>query len=247
MKKTLNSVIGMFIISICATPDLAKAQSFVNLNFESASVPPSGPEPYPNSVSIVSALPGWSAYLGTQQITQVGYNDPPNSTASVTLIGPTWNSADTGASLGVGIIDGNYSVDLQTGANPLNGTPQTINASIEQYGMVPGTAESLLFAAAETTPLSVSFNGNILSPVALSSGMFSANGVYYTLYAANISPWAGQKGELEFTADFNGSFNYVVLDDISFSPNAVPEPSIVALTAMGGLLLGVRKWLARRC
>jgi hypothetical protein len=223
----------------------AQAQgTFQDLDFESATVTASGVEPYGTFVQIGSALPGWTTYLGTQQVTEVGYNSPANSTASITLIGPTWNSADTAQYIGVGIIDGNYSVDLQTGANPLSPTPPTVNASIEQNGMVPSTAQSIQFEAAETTPLSVSFNGNALTPIALSSGVFSADGVFYTLYGANISAYAGQTGELNFTAV--GSGNYVVLDDISFSSNSVPEPSIVELTAIGGLLFGARKWFARR-
>jgi hypothetical protein len=218
-----------------------QAQTFQNLNFESATVAASGPEGYPNFVPIGSALPGWTAYLGTQQVTEVGYNAPANSVASITVIGPTWNSMDYG---NLGVLDGNYSVDLQTGSNPFYPTPETLNASIEQNGTVPSFAQSIQFEAFELTPLSVSFNGNALVPVALSSGV-SAAGIYYTLYGANLSAWAGQTGELEFTAVFK-AYNYDLLDDISFSPTAVtPEPSIVVLTAIGGLLFGVRKWFGR--
>jgi hypothetical protein len=215
------------------------AQSaFQNLDFESATVAGSGPEPYPNFVPIGTALPGWTAYLGSQQVTQVGYNAPANSTASITVIGPTWAS-----SAGFGIIDGNYSVDLQTGANPLGQTPPTENASIEQNATVPSFANSLQFEALELTPLSVSFNGNTLAPVALSSALGS-DGVHYTLYGANISAWAGQSGQLDFTAVFNGSYNYDLLDDISFSQTAVaPEPSPLVLYAIGGLLLCARRWI----
>ena len=240
MKSYIKCLVVLFIASL-----QVNAQTFQNLNFESATVTASGLEPYGTFVPIGSALPGWTAYLGAQQITEVGYNSPANSTASITLIGPTWNNADV-ETYGVGIIDGNYSVDLQTGANPLYPTPPTVNASIEQNGSVPSTAQSLQFEAFETTPLTVSFNGNALVPVALSSGV-SADGLPYTSYGANIAAWEGQTGELEFTADFNGSFNYVVLDDISFSTNVVsPEPSIVALSTIGGLLFGARKWFARR-
>jgi hypothetical protein len=242
MKRILKYINWLFVLSLCTSAYTTHAQSFVNLNFESASVPPSGVAP-PDYVPIGSALPGWSAYLGTQQITQVGYNTPTLGTAIVSLIGPTWNSSDTSTYL-TGIIDGNYSVDLQTGVGPPSYTGGE-NVSIAQNGTVPSTAESIQFKALDLTPLTVSFNGNVLSPVALSSGT-SPDGLPYTLYSANIAPWAGVYGELEFTADFNGSFNNVTLDDITFSPNAVPEPSIVALTAMGGLLLGARKWLARR-
>ena len=166
MEKILNSLIGVSIIILVGTCFSTKAQSFTNLDFESATVAPSALESYPNFVPIGSALPGWTAFLGTEQVTQVGYNAPANSTASITLIGPTWNGPDVGT-YGVGIIDGNYSVDLQTGANPLNPTPLTVNASIEQNGNVPSTAESLLFEAREITPITVSFDGNVLATVAL--------------------------------------------------------------------------------
>jgi hypothetical protein len=51
---------------------------------------------------------------------------------------------------------------------------------------------------------------------------------------------------LEFTAN-GGYYSSVLLDDISFSTTAVaPEPNVVALSAIGGLVFGARKWLARR-
>jgi hypothetical protein len=94
----------------------AQAQGFQNLNFESANVAASGVQPYGTFVPIGSALPGWTGYLDSVEVTQVGYNSPANSTASITLIGPTWNSFDANTYIGVGILDGNYSVDLQTQA-----------------------------------------------------------------------------------------------------------------------------------
>ena len=69
----------------------------------------------------------------------------------------------------------------------------------------------------------------------------------HTPYLAQISRQGGHTGQLEFTADYEISDPYIVLDDITFSTNSVaPEPSIVALTAIGGLLFGTRKWFARR-
>jgi hypothetical protein len=241
MKYIVKYLIAIGLIFKTFT-GLSQGTFFQNLNFESANVAASPAELYPNYVSIGSALPNWTAYLGADQQTQVGYNAPANSTASITLIGPTWNSSRL--VYNVGIIDGNYSVVLQTGANPTGSAAITENASIAQNGTVPSTAQSLQFDAYETTPLSVSFNGNVLIPVALSSGV-SADGLPYTLYGANISAWAGQTGELEFTADFK-SYNFVVLDDITFSTTAVvPEPSVLALMVMGGLAFGARRWRAK--
>jgi hypothetical protein len=73
----------------------------------------------------------------------------------------------------------------------------------------------------------------------------SPDGLPYILYGANISAWAGQTGDLEFTADFNVHDPYLVLDDISFSPTTViPEPSPVALTGIGGLLFALYRRFA---
>jgi hypothetical protein len=239
MKNFILIAIPVFFACLSA-----EAQSFVNLNFESATVTATGVQPYGTFVPVGSALPGWTAYIGTSEVTEVGYNSPANSTASITVLGPNWTSADT-SEFGVGIIDGNYSVDLQTGANPIYPTPEQVGVSIEQNGMVPSMAQSIQFEAAETTPLTVTFNGNELAPVALWSGV-SSDGVHYTLYGADISTWAGQTGELNFTAVESGD-NYDVLDDISFSSVAVtPEPNVYGLMAVGGLLLGAHKWSWRR-
>jgi hypothetical protein len=70
----------------------------------------------------------------------------------------------------------------------------------------------------------------------------------YTLYGANISAWANDTEPLTFTAmQDNTALNNWEIDDISFSTNAVsPEPNILALTAIGGLLFGARKRFVRR-
>ncbi len=123
--------------------------------------------------------------------------------------------------------------------NPNNDT--FVNASIAQYGTVPLGYQSLQFDAWTTlgTAFSVSFDGNNLSPVVLGGG---AN---YTLYGVNISSYDGDSGTLEFTSLFNTpGAPWLGLDDITFL--VTPEPSIVALTAIGGLLFGAQKWFARR-
>jgi hypothetical protein len=216
---------------------------FQNLDFESATVPPSGQEPYGTFVPIGSALPGWTAYLGAQQQTQVSYNSLTLSTANISLLGPTWNSSDNFFE-GVGIIDGNYTIVLQAGAAPTN-INFNENASIAQNGLVPSTAESIQFKAFSLDPISVSFAGNALDPIALSSGL-DEEGMPYTLYGANISAWAGQTGQLEFTTGSGIYDPYLVLDDIAFSTNSVvPEPSTLALLLMTGVAFGVLRWRAR--
>jgi hypothetical protein len=101
----------MFVLRLVTVAGAAEAQgTFQNLDFESANLAASPQEIYPNFVRINSALPGWTAYVGSIQQTQVGYNAPANSTASITLTGPTWSSSDAGRYV-VDIIDGSYSVD----------------------------------------------------------------------------------------------------------------------------------------
>ncbi len=90
----------------------------------------------------------------------------------------------------------------------------------------------------------MSFDGNTLSPVVLSSGQTAA-GQPYTVYGVNIALYAGQTGQLEFTAGFNNSGpSWTELDDIMFSPTTVPEPSPLALTGIGGLLFALYRRLA---
>jgi len=242
MKTTKLISIAIYAFYF-ATSFVVRAQGtlFQNLDFESANIAASPVEPYPNFVPMASALPGWTAYLGTGQQTQVGYNAPTAGTATISLIGPTWNSSDTGIYT-VGVIDGYYSVLLRSGGVPGN---QLVgeNASIDQNGTVPSTAESLRFEALAVGPFSVSFAGNALNPIALSSGV-SADGLPYTLYGASISAWAGQSGTLEFTSGFNGNFPYLVLDDISFSTQSVPEPSPLVLTGIGALVFALYRRFA---
>ncbi len=239
--KTIKLII--LSIGVAFTALSAHAQSFTNLNFESAtpSTPILGPVgPFYQPVGL--ALPGWTAYMGTTPQSEILQNDYTLGSGSVDIFGPDYTAAGPQGSFDPGIIDGNFTVFLQAGAP----SPGLGNASIEQYGTVPMAIQSLEFKAWDWLPstsiLAVSFKGNILSPVVIGSGS------NYTLYGANISGFAGQSGQLEFSAVWNLSGpSYTELDDIAFSTNSVaPEPSIVALTAIGGLFFGTRKWLVRR-
>jgi len=75
---------------------------------------------------------------------------------------------------------------------------------------------------------------------------FSAvgSGANYTLFEADISEWAGDTEKITFTGSSSGYPDSWELDDISFS--AVPEPSVFALAAIGGLFFGARHLFSRR-
>jgi hypothetical protein len=221
---------------------LAHAQgTFINLDFESADLSPVPPNQGGVQVPVGSALPGWTAYIGTDQQSQVTQNDYGHGLAQIDVFGPNYPAAGWPPSPdNPGVIDGNYSVLVQSGFLSDGITPE--NVSIAQTGTVPIGYQSLEFKAWPTfaNEFSVSFNGNNLSPVMLGTGP------NYILYGVDISPYAGQTGQLEFTADFvTPGASWLGLDDIAFSPSAVPEPSPLVLTGIGGLLIGLYRRFAR--
>jgi hypothetical protein len=229
--------ICFFLATMLAAVSAQAQGTFQNLNFEAATpgAPITGPIIGADYQPLGLALPGWTAYIGAEQQSEVLQNDYTLGQASVDLFGPNYPAAGPSPGPTPGTIDGNYSVLLQAGGEPGNSSV-TVGASIAQTGMVPPSSQSLAFKAWQTffTTFSVSFNGNNLSPVVLGAG---AN---YTLYGVNISPYDGQTGSLEFTADFSGTgASWLGLDDISFSPQSIPEPSPLALTGVGALLFAL--------
>ncbi len=228
MKRT--KLIGGFLVAVLAALPARAQGTFQNLNFESANL--SNPSGIFNEVPIANALPDWSASIGGVPVTEVWANDYSLGTATIDVLGPGWNEVNPG------IIDGSYTVYLQA---LFSGDEQQVNVSIEQNGTIPGNAESLQYSA--TSPLSVSFAGISLSSVQLSAWE-TPSGLSYNVYGINIAPYADQTRQLEFTALFP---NQVELDDITFSTTGLaPEPRVVAMTAIGGLLFGARKWFGRR-
>jgi hypothetical protein len=134
-------------------------------------------------------------------------------------------------------------VGLQAGLANNGSGPQLVGASLSQDGTIPANTESLEFDAENfegTTPLSVSFAGDNLTLFVLSFAV-SPSGQPYNVYGANIAPYAGQTGQLEFTATFD---NWIELDDISFSTTSIPEASPLALTGIGGLLFALYRRFA---
>ena len=81
-----------------------------------------------------------------------------------------------------------------------------------------------------------------MSYTAISTGT-NPYGLSYNVYAADVSSFAGQVETLTFS-----EAGY--LDDIQFSPEAIPEPSSAALVFLGSSILVYirrirkRRWLA---
>ncbi|MBE0543896.1 MAG: PEP-CTERM sorting domain-containing protein [Verrucomicrobia bacterium] len=67
-------------------------------------------------------------------------------------------------------------------------------------------------------------------------------GPNYDIFGVDVGGLAGLTGELRFTAVpfAGGGFGGVRLDNIFFSEQPIPEPSVAALFAFGALVLGWR-------
>jgi hypothetical protein len=185
----------------------ASAQgTFQNLDFESATIVfvPGDPN---QQIEFGPALPGWTGYVGTSQLTAVLYNDLfLSGGGGISLWGPNYPSPN--------LFHGQYFVTLQ-GAFP-DGVPP---AAITQMGRIPSSAQSLTFYARAS--LQVTFAGQAL-PLHVLGGSL---GTYY-VYGVDVGPFAGQTGELRFSG--SGSLDY-----IQFSSQPIPEPNAITLFLTG--------------
>jgi len=234
----IEKTIAMVSVAAFAALPAQGQSTFQNLSFEQANPVPIVPsEYYPYAVTPSSALPGWTGSINGVPVTQVMLNTSAVGQASIDLFGPGYKYVNPG------VIDGNYTVFLQAFSTSEG------NVSLWQNGTIPANAASLQFSAYQlqtaNEAFSVSFAGNSLSPVALSSRQ-SPSGQLYTVYGVNIAPYAGDTGQLEFTAVAGNGESGIELDDIAFSPNAVPEPRTLALLVMGGVALAARRWRGNR-
>ncbi|HWD19534.1 MAG TPA: PEP-CTERM sorting domain-containing protein [Verrucomicrobiae bacterium] len=221
MKWAVSLLIGFSVASA------GEAQGFVNLHFEQAGIylAPVPQGQAGGSVPITSGLPGWSGSFGGNPATQVLHNDLTLGAASIDILGPQFAASY--------IISGNYSVMLQAG---ISGS--AVDTSITQTGAIPSGINSIQFKASESPgsgAFLVSFGGNTLSPILLSSGP------NYNLYGADVSQFAGETGPLTFTQVFSSSFPSLLLDDITFSTTSVPEPNSLFLVGFGGAVFALNR------
>ena len=103
--------------------------------------------------------------------------------------------------------------------------------AVGQSGTIPFDAKTLTFWG-DNPAFVVTFSGQVLSYAAIAST------TSYSIYAADISAFAGQTGELLFTTPAGPR---ALLDNIQFSNILIPEPGILSLVVVGASVLLIRR------
>jgi hypothetical protein len=209
------------IVMVASCFSVSAQGTFQNLDFEGATIVPISGQPY--AISVANALPDWTVDYNNVQQSQIFYNDPSLGDVRVTLLANGYPGSPGP------IIDGNFSVLLQGGL--FEG--MTATASINQTGQIPVGSQSLFFDVGNGLLPNVFIGNDELTLFPIKTGTGVSTG--YTTYGANISAWAGQTEQLTFSSP---GFN-VLLDDVSFSPSAIPEPDALVLTAIGGIVFAI--------
>lgn len=204
---------------------ITSVQGFVNLGFENTTITPILVNSFSGFYDYIATAPGWTwtpqnNAPGVNVNSMVSLNDIALDAPAVTLQGT--DSPYEPA------ISGKYSIFLQGGSFAVSPTSY---AAIWQAGQIPSTAESMTYWGG---PLQATFNGQALSFVALSD---TPN---YTIWGADISAFAGQSGQLQFTAPWQTA---AFLDNIQFSSSPIPEPTALSLLiAAAAVHLMCRRW-----
>lgn len=223
----LNIVI---LVVLLLRGSMALGQStFQNLDFETAQLVPIPGDPN-RAVQFTAAFPGWSGYVGGQLQTTTVPNFiplsvpfPPPFPSFISIMGPP-------AVIGG---QGLYEVGFGAGTDT---TGSLIPVALVQTGQVPSDARSLQFLGLYASAISIFLGGQQLSAVPLTENITSRR-----YYGVDISPFSGQVVELRFQPGVGIDY----LEDIQFSPQGIPEPSVFGLFALGSWLIGWR-WRRNR-
>jgi hypothetical protein len=168
----------------------------------------------------ISPTPFTGVYTAT--VSGWGLNNIPYNTFALDASSVNLEGTDA---ISFRAIEGNYSIFMQGGSSFF---PYTNGISIGQTGQIPLSARSLTYWG---NSFVVTFNGQTLPLVAILTTPT------YIVWAADISAYAGQTGELRFKAPYQYSG---MLDNIQFSSSVIPEPSILGLLALGGFCFNLR-------
>jgi hypothetical protein len=220
--------IGRLILIVHLAVTYVEAQQFQDLDFEapgSQYIREFGQGG--GSVAVAQGLPGWKVVVGSQPLSTIYYNDAAETVAFAALHSYFYGETNVGR----------YGFTMH-GATASPTDPTLVGVSLSQTAQIPASAKTLEFAGSVSEPTFHVFVGNVQLTLERVRYLQAST----SLYAADITPWAGKVEELRFTVDptappFNGSG--ANLDNITFSPiplNA-PEAQTWALVTLGSLVL----------
>ena len=204
--------------------DTARAQSFINMDFSQAG----------ESTILSNAVwldwnigaPGW-AHAGAGDSVFVYHYTPSTSVGQYYFLADQYSTSWQP-------LNGNYSLVLLSGHySPTDSTSPWINAWIAQTAMIPAGTTSFTMLA--TGNFSVSIGSTTLQMVNLGSNLFGAD----------VSQFAGQTQTLRIMNTSQSLQSPVILDDLAFSSQPIPEPGSLSLICLGAgaLVIG---YLRRR-
>lgn len=184
-----------------------KAAAFVNLDFESATLVPYYPG-FPSLLEWNFALPGWQPNNPSPTLPAVYYG-----TNHVGISG--WYRLFDAGERPNRVLAGKYSVGFE------NGFVNTIfqQNGLVQTGDIAPDAKSIRMLA--QGPLGVFVDGNAIPMQSLGGNA----------YGGDISMYAGTTAQLKILNASPSFVDNLLIDNITFSPVAVPEP--LSLAALG--------------
>lgn len=226
-NRTRNGCPGIVLLVALCLPGYGRGQGFLNLDFERARVVSNDPDF--GYLDWALAAPGWDhdqggdagiVYYGQEHLGLTGYHLLMDSTSPRYAPGTQ--------------LAGAYSMAFSSGHATFDGQGWTV-AYLAQTGVVPADAQSIRLLA--TGSFAVFLDG---APIAMHSQGGNA-------YAGSIAGYAGAMAELRIANTSLQIHDPVVVDNIRFSPEAVPETSNrIGIPAGLALLLALRRRAAWR-
>jgi hypothetical protein len=197
------------LAAMCLFKNSAGGQGFVNLDFESGRVV--APDPEFGLLAWNTAVPGWSHGNGSD--TQIVYwnHTHAGETQAYLLCAPGTVTPSMAGSLSMALFNGIYSY---------TGDSTWTQAFISQTGQLGNNLKSIQFLA--TGPFAVFIDGTQIPVQPLGENAFSGD----------ISAFAGRAVDLKIMNTSPAFIKTpVVVDNIQFSTQPVPEPRAVFLVS----------------
>lgn len=237
-----------FLVLLVTTASALGAEQFQNLGFDQAVLNITVPVYYSSPESpvgwgpISDLLPGWGLTLDGQPVQWIAYDVNPLGAYFQDLVDEHFADYNRVIYYPYPMpLDSEFSFNLFP-PKPAPDLPW-LQYDLSQSGEIPADAKSIRFFN-YGQPFELRLNG---TPIALSYEYFSDEA--YPSWplahvAGDVSEFAGQVVELRLTtlhhSEGLGDWNYLHgLDSIRFSPEPVPEPTVIWLVAFGAGVLGL--------